>query len=103
MRFTSGAPTGAPILAVTLLVATLQAASLGGKVVEDDNGTPLASVDVRLSRSGQPRLVADLDTDVSGHFNVPGLPPGEYRLELSKPNFIGLTLAFQVSDDSATI
>lgn len=81
----------------------LPGASLGGKVVEDHSGAPLASVDVSLSKTGQQRLAADLDTDASGHFSVPGLAPGEYELTLSKPNFISVRLKLQVEGEAAVI
>ncbi len=80
-----------------------RAAALSGRVVGDDSNEPLASVDVRLSRTGQPRLVADLDTDVSGNFAVPDLAPGDYRLVLSKPNFLGVTLEFKIAADAEKI
>ncbi len=93
-------------LALALIALTphpASAAVLSGRVVEDSSNTPLASVDVRLSKTGQPRLVADLDTDVSGTFTVPDLAPGDYRLVLSKPNFLGVTLEFKISADTDKI
>jgi beta-lactamase regulating signal transducer with metallopeptidase domain/protocatechuate 3,4-dioxygenase beta subunit len=81
----------------------LVAEPLSGRVVEDDNNVPLASVGVRLSKTGQPRLVADLDTDSSGNFAVPDLTPGDYRLVLSKPNFLGTTLDFKIAADGEKI
>lgn len=88
---------------ITLVPHTARAAALSGRVVEDDSNAPLASVDVRLSKTGQPRLVADLDTDVSGNFTVPDLSPGDYRLVLSKPNFGGVTLDFKIVADAGKI
>jgi len=88
-----------PLFALALIALgpqTARAAALSGRVVEDNSNAPLASVDVRLSKTGQPRLVADLDTDVSGNFAVPDLPSGDYRLVLSKPNFLGVTLEFKI-------
>jgi len=56
--------------------------------VQDDTGAPLPSVEVRISRAGSPSRVADVETDTSGQFRAPDLPPAEYRLEVSKPNFV---------------
>ena len=91
------------LIALSTLSPILYGAGLSGKVVEDQTNGPLASVDVRLSKTGQPRLVADLDTDPAGNFNVPRLPPGEYRLELSKPGFIGATLNFSIATDADNV
>ena len=51
------------------------------RIVEDHIGNPLASVEVRVYRIGQPTLAAELDTDGEGRFRAPGLPDGEYRIE----------------------
>ncbi|HSW49084.1 MAG TPA: carboxypeptidase-like regulatory domain-containing protein, partial [Bryobacteraceae bacterium] len=85
-------------------VAVLYMAALGsaafsqdinGRVVEDHSGSPLASVGVRVQRTGAARLVADIETEADGRFSLPALPPGEYRFDLSKPNYIGATLRFR--------
>ena len=95
-----------PLFALALVALAphiVRASVLSGRVVEDNSNAPLASVDVRLSKTGQPRLVADLDTDVSGNFTVPDLTPGDYRLVLSKPNFLGVTFEFKVVADAEKI
>jgi hypothetical protein len=68
------------------------AATLDGRVVEDHSGNPLASVELRVYRVGQPTLAAHLETDGSGGFHIPNLPDGEYRIEAAKPNYIGATV-----------
>jgi 5-hydroxyisourate hydrolase-like protein (transthyretin family) len=67
-------------------------ANLDGSVVEDHTGNPLASVEVRVYKTGQRTLAADLETDSSGRFRAPGLGDGEYRIETAKANFIGATV-----------
>ena len=80
-----------------LLLATLGAGPshaeiLQGKVVEDHTGAALASVEVRIYKAGASGLAADLETDMAGQFRAPGLPSGDYRFEISKPNFVNATL-----------
>ena len=41
-------------------------------MVEDHSGKPLPSVELRFSRPGAARLVADLETDADGIFRAPG-------------------------------
>ncbi len=74
--------------------------TIAGKVVQDDSGAPLASVEVRVSRAGVAGLVADLETDTGGQFSAPDLPPSEYRLEVSKPNYVSTVL--RVREPGAT-
>jgi protocatechuate 3,4-dioxygenase beta subunit len=68
------------------------AAGLEGKIVEDHSGNPLASVEVRVYKTGQRTLAAHLETDTSGRFRAPGLSDGEYRIEAAKANFVGATV-----------
>lgn len=72
---------------VALGACTACAATLTGRLVEDHSGLPLASAEVRVVRSGQAYLAAEMETDREGRFQVSGLPDGEYRLEFTKPNF----------------
>ena len=59
-----------------------------GRVVEDSSNSPLASAELRVHRAGLRELAADLDTDREGRFRAPGLPPGEYTIDVSKPNYV---------------
>ena len=68
------------------------AANLEGRIVEDHTGNPLASVEVRVYKTGQRTLAAHLETDSSGRFRAPGLGDGEYRIEATKANFVGATV-----------
>jgi hypothetical protein len=77
-----------------LAIATAWSADLDGRIVEDHSGNPLASVEVRVYRTGQRTLAAHLETDGSGRFHAPNLPDGEYRIEATKANFVGATLRF---------
>ncbi len=54
--------------------------------------TPLASAEIRVVKPGQRTLAADLETSSDGRFAASNLHDGEYRLEVSKPNFIGTSL-----------
>jgi hypothetical protein len=82
----------------TLCAAALASAAalqaIDGRVVEDHSGAALASVEVRVQKIGTTRLVADLETEADGRFRLPELPAGEYRIDLSKTNYIGTTLRF---------
>ncbi len=80
-----------------LFLAPILAAAQGipGKVTEDHSGAPVASVEVRIKRTGAARLVADLETDTAGQFRLPQLPPGEYSFEFLKTNYIPTSLRFK--------
>lgn len=67
-------------------------ATIQGTVVEDHNNAPVLSAGVRIHKTGAQRLAADLETDSQGRFEAPDLTEGEYRLEISKPNFLPASL-----------
>src|SRR6185436_14982696 len=69
---------------------------LEGRVVEDSSGNPIATAELRFHRAGQRELAADLDTDREGRFHAPGLPPGEYTIDVAKANFITTTFRLRV-------
>ena len=75
-----------------ILPATLPADTLRGKVVEDHSNAPVASADVKVYRTGVRQLAAELETDGNGAFAADGLPAGDYRIEVSKPNYLSSTL-----------
>jgi len=77
--------------------------TIAGKVVQDDSGAPLASVEVRISRAGAGGLAADLETDTAGRFRAPDLPPAEYRLEISKPNYVSTVLRIREPGSTALL
>jgi 5-hydroxyisourate hydrolase-like protein (transthyretin family) len=76
------------LVALTVVLA----AALDGRVVEDHSGNPVVSVEVRVLRNGAPGVVAELETDGDGHFGAQDLPAGDYRLELSKSNYMRVTV-----------
>ena len=77
---------------LNLFCLVASAANLEGRIVEDHTGNPLASVEVRVYKTGQRTLAAHLETDSSGRFRAPGLGDGEYRIEATKANFVGATV-----------
>jgi len=90
-------------LLLALLAHTAPADTLTGRVVEDHSNTPLPSVELRVYRTGQRQLAAHLETDSSGQFTAEGLSTGEYRIEASKPNFLGATLRLSAIRDNLVI
>lgn len=85
---------------IGVLLVPLLCAAFEGRVLEDHSADPLPSARIRVRKAGAAGLVADLDTDSRGRFRAPGLPPGNYRLEVSKPNYAGAKLPVHVSGDS---
>ena len=85
-------------MALAAVACALRADTLAGKVVEDHTGNPLASVEVRIVRTGARYLAADLETDTEGHFEAAGLPPGEYRIEAAKANYVTSTVRPKAGD-----
>jgi len=81
-------------VAAFLLLASMgsaDGATLAGTVVEDHSGSELVSARVRV-RAASGEVVADRDSDSSGRFETPELPPGSYRIEISKRNYLGAWL-----------
>ena len=72
-----------------------------GRVVEDSSNLPLASAELRVHKSGMRELAADLDTDRDGRFRAPGLPAGEYTIDVSKPNYV--TANFRMRTPAAAV
>ncbi len=81
-----------PKLATMAQAATQpQGQELAGEVLEDSSGSPLVSAELRLHQPGMRELAADLETDRQGRFRATELPPGDYTVDLSKPNYITTT------------
>ncbi len=70
------------------------AQELEGRVVEDSSGSALASARLRFHGAGMRELAADLETDREGRFQAPGMPAGDYSVDVSKPNYV--TTAFRL-------
>jgi hypothetical protein len=84
-----------------LVFGSASAATLSGRVVDDHAGSAVASADVRVFQTGTRRVTAELETDAEGRFHAEGLPDGEYRVEVSKPNHIPSTLRTTLSSAAA--
>jgi hypothetical protein len=71
-----------------LMAGSAPTETIAGKVVQDDSGVPLASVEVRLSRAGVAGLVADetnkgdVKSSIPGEFSFPGLLLDDYELSV---------------------
>jgi hypothetical protein len=74
---------------------------LTGHVMEDGTGKPVASAELRFHKSGLRELAADLETDRQGGFEAAGLPPGEYSIDVSKPNYI--TTSFRLATPASQV
>ena len=68
-----------------LLVASL---ALQGRVVEDHSGNPVPSASIRVTKRGSAGVVAELETDGEGRFSAPDLPAADYRLQVSRSNYV---------------
>jgi hypothetical protein len=83
------------------LIDATRAATLSGRVVDDHAGAAVASADVRVFKTGVRAVAAELETDGEGRFHAEGLPDGEYRIEVSKPNHINSSLQVNLSGAAA--
>jgi hypothetical protein len=83
---------------IAIAMSAASAASIDGVVVEDRSGASVGFAEVRVVRLADAAVLADLETDSDGHFRTPDLAPGEYRLRISKPNYLDATLPFRVED-----
>jgi beta-lactamase regulating signal transducer with metallopeptidase domain len=74
-----------------------------GQVIDDATGDPLRSAEVRLQKAGTRELIADLDSGRDGTMHATSLPPGDYKVEVSKPNYITAALQFRIPGDPLTV
>jgi protocatechuate 3,4-dioxygenase beta subunit len=79
----------------------MHAAGMEGKVIEDHSGSAVASANVRIAKTGQRTLAADLETDREGNFKAPGLGEGDYRILVIKPNFVTSEVRLHLTDAAA--
>ncbi len=91
------------LAAIVLAACPLAAETLAGKVVEDRSGSPLPSVELRVTRSGDRQLAADLETGGDGQFRGAGLPAGDYRIEVLKPNYAPAALTVRLSPQTGPL
>src|SRR5437870_6328992 len=88
---------------LVLLVGVLKSANLTGKVLEDHSNTPLALAAVRIVKVSTHTVIAELDTDGQGQFQSPPLKPGEYRIEISRPNFLDTSVRVWLTDSGRKV
>ena len=72
-------------------------------MLEDHSNAPLALAGVRVIDVPNHTVIAELDTDGQGRFQSPPLKPGEYRLEISRANFLDTTVRVQLTDADRTL
>ena len=73
------------------------AATLEGRILEDRGGEAVPSASVRMTTPGLQGLAADLETDGQGRFEAPGLPAGDYRIEVARPNYLKASIRLRLS------
>ena len=78
------------------------AATIKGRIVEDHSSSPVASASVRIVKTAVRGLQADLETDGDGRFDAPELTAGDYRIEISKPNYLNSTVRLGLTADEAS-
>lgn len=92
----------AVVLLCALAAGPVRAESLRGRVVEDHTGRPIMAANVRFTKIGQSILAADRGTDTDGQFQALNLSAGEYRIEVSKPNYLPATLRLRLPVTAAS-
>src|SRR5260370_36927669 len=91
------------VAAFLLIRATALADDIQGKVVQDHTGAPLPSAEIKIWKPGMRTLLADLETDREGHFRAPGLPAGDYRVEVSKPSHVATAMQLKLSPGAPVV
>jgi 5-hydroxyisourate hydrolase-like protein (transthyretin family) len=84
------------VFAASLSSQIAQAQDFTGRVLEDSSGEPVASAELKIHMAGMRELVADLDTDRGGRFTGSDLPPGDYTIDVLKPNFMTATFPLHI-------
>jgi hypothetical protein len=90
------------LVILCVLVQFASAATIRGRIVEDHSGSPVASAGVRIVKVGVRGLQADLETDADGRFDAPELTEGDYRIDISKPNFLNASVRLRLSADETS-
>ncbi|MGO9230466.1 MAG: carboxypeptidase-like regulatory domain-containing protein [Bryobacteraceae bacterium] len=89
------------IVALTVIATGVASAvPINGVVVEDRSGNSVGFAEVRVVRLADAAVMVELETDSDGRFRTPELAPGEYRLRISKPNYLDATLPFRVEESA---
>ena len=71
-------------------------------MVRTPSGVPIPGANLRLVETGSGRAWVSW-TDESGHFDLPGLPLGHYRIEASQLGFDSTAQEFDLGEPPATI
>ena len=70
-------------LAVMLFIASASGAgSVLQGIVKDANEHPIEGADIRIQAKNNGGLLTTAKTDAKGHYNLEGLPAGDYRVTL---------------------
>ena len=88
-------------LILSLMGSVPLSAAIVVTVVEDHSGGALDSAEVRVLRLGAAELIADLESNSNGRLELPDLPSGDYRIEVSKPNYLTTTLQVRVANGTS--
>lgn len=89
--------------ALLIPLSILQAQDFTGRVVQDSTGDPVATAEIKVHKPGMRELIADLETDRQGNFSGSGLPPGDYAIDVLKPNFLTTTFPIRLPASSIQI
>ena len=92
MRFIKGV--SFVILALTFTALTVLSQSNTGTitgVVQDPNGATVPNATVTVTNTGT-NLTRSVETDTSGHYEVPSLPSGIYKVSATAQGFQGVTV-----------
>src|SRR5438067_13002971 len=95
--------TTSALLVFTILPAIASAQVLEGIVIEDHTNAPVSLAEVRVVQASTLNVIAELETNGQGRFRSPILAPGEYRLEVSRPNFLKTVLRVAITDAPLTV
>jgi hypothetical protein len=80
-------------LASAISLAQPHEAVIAGMVVEDHSSAPVPGAVVRLFQAGDGgAALKELETTREGRFHLGALPPGPYRVEVSKANYVSTTV-----------
>lgn len=91
------------VLVFQCATTLLGAATLEGVVVQDRDGAPVVSAEVRISRQGSARLVAHLETDREGHFRLEPMPVGPHVMRVSRPGFLDTEISISADHPNLVI
>jgi hypothetical protein len=90
-------------LAGAFSLAQPHEAVITGMVVEDHSSAPVPGAVVRLFQSGEGGVaLKELETTREGRFELGALPPGPYRIEVAKANYVSTTVTLDAWRATAT-